>query len=280
MYTVRPCESTKMLPRPLLPTATAGGAGGAVVGGAVDRVAVDRVAWLEPHAAATATSSMAAAATTSVEVDLRFITGNSLWQDPGPVRRCLLRSSSRRDPCCPNARTRRVRCLRRQPPFAAVANGERNPPASGHARLGFAAILECRDSESQAVRRVRSYKAEVAGSSPAAPAVLRRGPRRELRDVRRGFALRLRSARESRHRRMLGTLSRRASGAGSPRRLESRSMFRFLTRHLLAGSSLVLAGVVATGGDCCRRQRSFLRFHAVGIVCRLHRGRGSADHLR
>jgi len=81
MYTVRPCESTKMFPRPLLPTATAGGAGGAVVAGARDRAAVGELVWLEPHAAATAMSSMAAALTTSVEVDLRLITGNSFWRD-------------------------------------------------------------------------------------------------------------------------------------------------------------------------------------------------------
>ena len=87
MYTVRPCESTKMFPRPLLPTATAGGADGAVVAGALDRAAVGELVWLEPHAAATAMSSMAAALTTSVEVDLRLITGNSFWRDPraGPA---------------------------------------------------------------------------------------------------------------------------------------------------------------------------------------------------
>jgi hypothetical protein len=89
MYTVRPCESTKMFPRPLLPTATVGGAGGAVVRGAVDRGAVAALVLLEPHpaSATSATSRMAAAPTTSVEVDLRLITGNSFWRDPraGPA---------------------------------------------------------------------------------------------------------------------------------------------------------------------------------------------------
>ena len=80
-YTVRPCESTKMVPRPLLPTASVGGAGAAVVGGAVDGGAVDVLAPLEPHAAASAMSSMAAALATSVEVDLRLVTGNSFGRD-------------------------------------------------------------------------------------------------------------------------------------------------------------------------------------------------------
>jgi hypothetical protein len=39
----------------------------------VDRAAVGELEWPEPHAAATAMSNMAAAATTSVEVDLRLI---------------------------------------------------------------------------------------------------------------------------------------------------------------------------------------------------------------
>jgi hypothetical protein len=76
MYTVRPCESTKMFPRRLLRTATAGGAGGAVVRGALDRGAVDALVWPEPHPAS-AMSRMTAAPAKSVEMDVRLVTGNS-----------------------------------------------------------------------------------------------------------------------------------------------------------------------------------------------------------
>jgi hypothetical protein len=84
MYTVRPCESTKMFPRPVLPTSTVGGAGGAVARGAVDRGAVDAFVWLEPHPAS-AMSRMTAALAKRVEVDVRLITGSSSWW--GPTRR-------------------------------------------------------------------------------------------------------------------------------------------------------------------------------------------------
>jgi hypothetical protein len=80
MYTVRPCESTKMFPSPLLPTATVGGAGGAVVRGAVDDGALEALMWLEPHPAS-AMSRMTAALAKSVEVDLPLVTGSSSWRD-------------------------------------------------------------------------------------------------------------------------------------------------------------------------------------------------------
>jgi len=78
MYTVRPCESTRMFPSPVMPTATAGEAARAVVGAAVDGDTVDPLALLEPHAAASAMSRAAPAPARSVEVDLRLVTGDFL----------------------------------------------------------------------------------------------------------------------------------------------------------------------------------------------------------
>jgi hypothetical protein len=80
MYTVRPCESTRMLPWLLWPTASVGwvGAGRAAgFGGAVDRGAADELVSLEPHPAR-AMSRMAAALANSVVVVVRLVMGDSL----------------------------------------------------------------------------------------------------------------------------------------------------------------------------------------------------------